>query len=150
MLNAVTKDNTKMSRNDRPTPFRTGKGKTRRFAGRTVMNTHPEAFAEQPERRLAQKRPLDEANHNRRDDLKAEIDEERSEAAVVEKALPDSPPLPTAIDAEAVPAKPHHPRGVLRPDPLRGNPSRKSPHDRCSRLNCATGVWRYAAGYWFL
>lgn len=150
MLNAATNYNTKMSRKDRPTPFRTGKGKTRKFVGRSIMNTHPEAFAEQPERRLAEERPLDEANLNRRDDLRAEIDEGRTEAVVVEKATPHSPHLPTAKDAETVPDKLRHPQRASRHDPLRSNPSRKSPHDRCSRLNCATGVWRYAAGYWFL
>jgi hypothetical protein len=114
------------------------------------MSIHPEAFAEPPEKLPGNRKPLGQANREVRDDLKVRIDDKRTEAAAVENTAQHAAPLRTVKDAEAVPSKPSLHQTVSHRDPLRNHPPRNSPHDKCSRLNCETGFWRYTAGCWLL
>ena len=109
------------------------------------MNTHPEAYAESVARRLGQRNPLGADTRKACDNLKPGMDDAQTEAAAPEKAAQYPPPLPRAQDAKAIEARSPHHHSVSR-----RVPARRAAYDKCSRLNSASGVWRYAAGYWFL
>lgn len=109
------------------------------------MNTHPEAFAEPVAGRLGQRTPLGADNREACDNLKPGMDDGRTEAAAPENEAQRPSPLPRAQDAKAIQARPRHHQSVSR-----RVPARSAAYDKCSRLNSASGFWRYAAGYWFL
>lgn len=129
----------------RPALCRIGQSKTRWFARRSTMTTHSEAFAEPVDKRLKDRNLLREESRDTRFDLKAGISNDRTEAAAPENADQYSPPMQTDKNAKTIPAKRQQHQSVRR-----RVPSPCAADDKCSRLNCASGVWRYAAGYWFL
>ena len=102
------------------------------------MKAHLEASAQLAAKRLSGKNPPDEEYLER-------VDGRRSEAAAPEEAAAHSSKMARDENAPAVPSDTRHERRAPRRTPARSAAQAES-----SRLNCARGVWRYAAGYWFL
>ena len=96
-------------------------------------------------KRLGQRNPLDADTHEACANLKPGMDDAQTEAAATKNAAQGPPPLSRVRDPKAIQARPWHHHSVSR-----RVPARNAAYDKCSRLNSASGVWRYAAGYWFL
>jgi hypothetical protein len=102
------------------------------------MNARLEALAPLAARPISDKHPLVAESPEA-------MESRRAEATAPEKAGGHSKDLLPNENAHSVPANDCHNCPTSRHMSLRRAAVVKS-----SRLNCAAGVWRYAAGYWFL
>ena len=104
------------------------------------MNAYLEKSAQPAAARISDKNSPEEKKPKRFEGRKACAEGRRTEAAAAhskDMARNEGPP--------AVPSDTRHERRAPRRTPARSAAQAES-----SRLNCARGVWRYAAGYWFL
>lgn len=102
------------------------------------MKAHLEALAQAAEKRAADK-PL-QAEEN-----PGPMEDHRVRATAPEAGLEHAHDAERQANTPTFAHTPPHKRSAPHHAPVRTATDTKS-----SRLNCAAGVWRYAAGYWFL